>query len=94
MRTTAGQAPVAAQGVHHPRGRGPETIQYRFHDLSLGWTKEELRCAASKAILSVCITVLRVSTRTAEESGVDGLSGDEGAFGICSFWALEQVAGH
>ena len=26
------------------------------------------------------------------ESGVDGLSGDEGAFGICSFWALEQVA--
>ena len=29
---------------------GPETIQYRFHDLSLGWTKEELRCAAFKAI--------------------------------------------
>ena len=26
------------------------------------------------------------------ESGVDGLSGNEGAFGICSFWALEQVA--
>jgi GH15 family glucan-1,4-alpha-glucosidase len=26
------------------------------------------------------------------ESGVDGLSGAEGAFGICSFWALEQVA--
>jgi GH15 family glucan-1,4-alpha-glucosidase len=26
------------------------------------------------------------------ESGVDGLSGDEGAFGICSFWALEQLA--
>ncbi len=26
------------------------------------------------------------------ESGVDGLSGDEGAFGICSFWAVEQVA--
>jgi len=24
--------------------------------------------------------------------GVDGLSGDEGAFGICSFWAVEQVA--
>jgi hypothetical protein len=20
---------------------GPETIQYRFHDLSLGWTKEK-----------------------------------------------------
>jgi len=26
------------------------------------------------------------------ESGVDGLMGDEGAFGICSFWALEQLA--
>ncbi|MFY9839130.1 MAG: glycoside hydrolase family 15 protein [Xanthobacteraceae bacterium] len=26
------------------------------------------------------------------ESGVDGLSGNEGTFGICSFWALEQVA--
>jgi GH15 family glucan-1,4-alpha-glucosidase len=26
------------------------------------------------------------------ESGVDGLSGEEGAFGICSFWALEQLA--
>jgi GH15 family glucan-1,4-alpha-glucosidase len=26
------------------------------------------------------------------ESGVDGMSGDEGAFGICSFWAVEQVA--
>jgi GH15 family glucan-1,4-alpha-glucosidase len=26
------------------------------------------------------------------ESGVDGLIGDEGAFGICSFWAVEQVA--
>jgi GH15 family glucan-1,4-alpha-glucosidase len=26
------------------------------------------------------------------ESGVDGLTGDEGSFGICSFWALEQVA--
>jgi GH15 family glucan-1,4-alpha-glucosidase len=26
------------------------------------------------------------------ESGVDGLSGDEGAFGICSFWAIEQLA--
>jgi GH15 family glucan-1,4-alpha-glucosidase len=26
------------------------------------------------------------------EPGIDGLSGDEGAFGICSFWALEQVA--
>jgi hypothetical protein len=44
---------------------GPEIIQYRFHDLSLGWTKEDLRCAAFKAILSICITVLCVSTRTA-----------------------------
>jgi GH15 family glucan-1,4-alpha-glucosidase len=26
------------------------------------------------------------------EPGVDGLEGDEGAFGICSFWAVEQVA--
>ena len=26
------------------------------------------------------------------ESGVNGLSGNEGAFGICTFWALEQVA--
>ena len=26
------------------------------------------------------------------ESGVDGLSGNEGAFWICTFWALEQVA--
>lgn len=26
------------------------------------------------------------------ESGADGLSGNEGAFGICTFWALEQVA--
>ena len=26
------------------------------------------------------------------EPGVDGLKGDEGAFGICSFWALEQLA--
>ena len=26
------------------------------------------------------------------ESGVDGMSGDEGAFGICCFWAVEQVA--
>ncbi len=26
------------------------------------------------------------------EPGVDGLSGDEGAFGICSFWAVEQLA--
>ena len=26
------------------------------------------------------------------ESGVDGLNGDEGAFGICSFWAIEQLA--
>jgi hypothetical protein len=44
---------------------GPEIIQNRFHNLGLGWTKEELRCAASKAILSICITVLCVSTRTA-----------------------------
>ncbi len=26
------------------------------------------------------------------ESGADGLEGDEGAFGICSFWAVEQLA--
>ena len=26
------------------------------------------------------------------EPGVDGLEGDEGAFGICSFWAVEQLA--
>jgi GH15 family glucan-1,4-alpha-glucosidase len=26
------------------------------------------------------------------EPGVDGLTGDEGAFGICSFWAVEQLA--
>ena len=26
------------------------------------------------------------------ERGVDGLEGDEGAFGICSFWAVEQLA--
>ena len=26
------------------------------------------------------------------EAGVDGLTGDEGAFGICSFWAIEQLA--
>jgi GH15 family glucan-1,4-alpha-glucosidase len=26
------------------------------------------------------------------EPGVDGLMGDEGAFGICSFWVLEQLA--
>lgn len=26
------------------------------------------------------------------EAGADGLDGDEGAFGICSFWAVEQLA--
>lgn len=26
------------------------------------------------------------------EPGADGLTGDEGAFGICSFWAVEQLA--
>ncbi len=26
------------------------------------------------------------------EAGVDGLEGDEGAFGICSFWAVQQAA--
>jgi len=26
------------------------------------------------------------------EAGTDGLAGDEGAFGICSFWNLEQLA--
>ena len=26
------------------------------------------------------------------EAGADGLEGDEGAFGICSFWAVEQLA--
>ena len=44
---------------------GPEIIQNRFHDLGLGWTKEGLRCAASKIILSIRIIVLCVSTGTA-----------------------------
>jgi GH15 family glucan-1,4-alpha-glucosidase len=26
------------------------------------------------------------------QAGADGLEGDEGAFGICSFWAVEQLA--
>ncbi len=40
----------------------------------------------------ICERLSRNGLLQRYECGTDGLSGDEGSFGICRFWALEQVA--